>query len=130
MLFCPCCQTPLVAVEFQEVELDYCPRCKGCWFDRNELALLLHGDPAAGVEVALLDRQRGQRPCPRCGDRMDTGLGARIGRPLDQCRHGHGWWLDAGELRALIDTTASRPDLARLSTFCDRVLGAAMTGKP
>ena len=127
MLFCPTCTTPLVAIEFQKVELDYCPHCRGCWFDRHELALLLHGDPAAEVRLALGERRRGGPPCPRCGDHMEVSTAEGSGIQLDLCRHGHGWWLDAGELRALINVAARRPDLSALSDFCDSVFGAAAT---
>lgn len=125
MLYCPSCQTPLVAIEFQKVELDYCPRCRGCWFDRNELGLLLHGDPAAEVIIATDARQPGTRACPRCTDHMEVARAEAAGLQLDLCRYGHGWWLDGGELRALINATAARPELALLSSFCDSVFGAA-----
>jgi Zn-finger nucleic acid-binding protein len=127
MLFCPSCSSPLVAVEFQKVELDYCPLCRGCWFDHRELALLLHGDPGAEVRLETGARVGGRRPCPRCGDHMDTAPVTDTAVTLDLCRHEHGWWLDAGELRSLINAAARHPELAALSHFCDSVIGAVQT---
>lgn len=34
---CPVCQVPLVMSERQNVEIDYCPQCRGVWLDRGEL---------------------------------------------------------------------------------------------
>ncbi|MFG1282961.1 zf-TFIIB domain-containing protein [Xanthobacter autotrophicus] len=36
-LLCPVCRTDLVMTERQNVEIDYCPRCRGIWLDRGEL---------------------------------------------------------------------------------------------
>lgn len=127
MLFCPSCASPLVAIEFQKVELDYCPLCRGCWLDRPELGLLLHGDPSAEVQVETGAISRGKRPCPRCGDPMDTAPATGTKMVLDLCRYGHGWWLDAGELRALINAKSPQPGLESLSDFCDSVLGASLS---
>jgi len=35
---CPACPTvDLVISERQDVEIDYCPQCRGVWLDRGEL---------------------------------------------------------------------------------------------
>lgn len=34
---CPVDATPLVMTERQDVEIDYCPQCRGVWLDRGEL---------------------------------------------------------------------------------------------
>jgi uncharacterized protein len=37
-LNCPTgCTTPLVMAERKDVEIDYCPTCRGVWLDRGEL---------------------------------------------------------------------------------------------
>lgn len=36
-LTCPACQVPLVMSERQNIEIDYCPNCRGVWLDRGEL---------------------------------------------------------------------------------------------
>lgn len=37
-MMCPAgCETPLVMSERQNVEIDYCPTCRGVWLDRGEL---------------------------------------------------------------------------------------------
>lgn len=34
---CPNCQTTLMITEKQNIEIDYCPDCRGIWLDRGEL---------------------------------------------------------------------------------------------
>lgn len=34
---CPVCRTDLVMSERQDIEIDYCPQCRGVWLDRGEL---------------------------------------------------------------------------------------------
>ena len=34
---CPVCNVPLNMSNRQEVEIDYCPQCRGVWLDRGEL---------------------------------------------------------------------------------------------
>jgi len=34
---CPVCNETLLLTNRQEVEIDYCPECRGIWLDRGEL---------------------------------------------------------------------------------------------
>ncbi|MCY7411325.1 MAG: zf-TFIIB domain-containing protein [Chitinophagales bacterium] len=34
---CPCCNVELKMTDRQNVEIDYCPQCRGVWLDRGEL---------------------------------------------------------------------------------------------
>lgn len=34
---CPICNVDLQMTERQNVEIDYCPQCRGVWLDRGEL---------------------------------------------------------------------------------------------
>ena len=36
-LQCPTCKVDLVMTERKDVEIDYCPTCRGVWLDRGEL---------------------------------------------------------------------------------------------
>lgn len=38
---CPNDQTTLVISERQNIEIDYCPECRGVWLDRGELDKLI-----------------------------------------------------------------------------------------
>jgi Zn-finger nucleic acid-binding protein len=97
------------------VDLGRCATCRGLFLDRGGLEHLL--DQAVGTvwEVdrrllnALVEHPRAEaetlryRPCPCCGDLMNRQLfGKRSGVIIDRCRD-HGTWLDAGELRQLLE---------------------------
>ena len=36
-MLCPVCKAELVMSERQNIEIDYCPKCRGVWLDRGEL---------------------------------------------------------------------------------------------
>ncbi|MFN3412469.1 MAG: zf-TFIIB domain-containing protein [Thermoanaerobaculum sp.] len=95
---CPACRSELVVVEREGVELDWCPFCRGLWFDAGELEAV---EATLGVGFPPLEGERkaGRRPCPRCDKPMDV-VSVPGSPPLyvDSCSQGHGWWFDAGEL--------------------------------
>ncbi len=41
---CPVCKEPLIVLELEQIEVDYCTRCAGVWLDAGELELLLETD--------------------------------------------------------------------------------------
>lgn len=43
---CPVCQVDLVMSERQNVEIDYCPKCRGVWLDRGELDKIIERSAA------------------------------------------------------------------------------------
>lgn len=50
---CPTCvDTDLVMTERQNIEIDYCPKCRGVWLDRGELDKIIErslDQPVAGT---------------------------------------------------------------------------------
>ena len=42
---CPNDQTTLVIAERQNIEIDYCPECRGVWLDRGELDKMINHTP-------------------------------------------------------------------------------------
>lgn len=87
-------------VEYLDIELDLCPDCRGVWFDRGELDLLLGSNNAVDFVPAETGEQT--RPCPLCPRKMDKvniGPGRRV--LIDTCPDGCGLWFDANELSDL-----------------------------
>ncbi len=67
-MLCPSCQAPLVAKMRYDVEIDFCPRCRGVWLDRGELDKIIahsmrhHEEEAAQAEeVASRPLNAGER---------------------------------------------------------------------
>ncbi len=73
---CPHCpDTTLVLAERQNVEIDYCPQCRGIWLDRGELDKLL--EKAAAQQGEENGRSRsGPTHQPEFAD-SDFGTGQR-----------------------------------------------------
>ena len=120
-LHCPdghgCLEEIRLNPPFEAVWLGRCPTCLGLFLDRGGLEQLLEQAVAAAWQVdrELLDAlashpRQGEgegrwryRPCPGCGDLMNRSLfGKRSRVIIDRCRD-HGTWLDAGELRQLME---------------------------
>ncbi|MPW16843.1 hypothetical protein GCT13_07825 [Paraburkholderia sp. CNPSo 3157] len=64
---CPVCKTPdLLMTERQNIEIDYCPTCRGVWLDRGELDKLI-GQMQDAPESQRADAEHERHP--RYGDR-------------------------------------------------------------
>jgi len=119
---CPVCKISTTAVEFDKIELDYCPACRGIWFDRGELELLLDTLARGAardliinlMQKPALNASEKSRRCPICRRTMrkiDIGSGREI--LIDVCNYGHGLWFDGGESGALIQQLKiAQPDTA------------------
>lgn len=49
---CPVCAVPLTMSERQNVEIDYCPQCRGVWLDRGELDKIIERASAEQAPAA------------------------------------------------------------------------------
>lgn len=104
---CPACKEPMIVLELDEVEIDYCVSCRGTWLDAGELELLL--EDSTGKDGFLssfkAESSTSERPrkCPICDKKMQKVL---CGEPglirIDRCRRNDGIWLDEGELEAVL----------------------------
>lgn len=106
---CPVDGTPLMVVERNDIELDYCPKCKGIWFDADELELLAETlDKSIEIpDIRTLPRyavDEAPRKSPRTGKKMDkVNLGDDEHQIIiDRDPRGLGLWFDQGELGGVI----------------------------
>ena len=106
---CPVCKNAMIALELQEVEVDYCTGCGGIWLDAGELELLLGN--AQNTEQLLnsfkIDSHSTEKPrkCPICLKKMKKII---IGPStptllVDKCPRGDGLWFDKGELQDVLN---------------------------
>lgn len=66
---CPACRdATLIISERQNIEIDYCPQCRGVWLDRGELDKLIERSAAQAPSVpaspAAYDRPQERRAGP------------------------------------------------------------------
>ena len=72
---CPLEKSDMIVVEHQNIELDYCLKCRGVWFDSGELDLFISVLKSQGVALSnteLLTPNSAKisevkRKCPICG---------------------------------------------------------------
>lgn len=129
---CPACKAPLVVVERESIEVDWCPACHGVWFDAGELELLVDkagktlepgmiGKPVGEVEEAL-------RRCPRCRCKMGKVTFADDNALLlDRCPE-HGLWFDAGELGQLMRQLDVQSSESAVVGFLNETFSYSPTG--
>ena len=104
---CPVCREPMIVLEYEAVEVDFCLSCQGIWLDAGEIELLF-GDEAACREFIRSgdpSEARGEKPrrCPICRKKMaKTVTGGENPVVYDRCPQGDGLWFDEGELAAIL----------------------------
>jgi Zn-finger nucleic acid-binding protein len=116
-MICPVCRKAALIVEYNNIELDYCPVCRGVWFDAGELELLME---AAGIgnhlgylrniagapEVVSSEKKR---KCPICRHKMKKVYIDEDKKILvDICHVGDGVWFDGGEVQSLVKELAEK----------------------
>lgn len=119
-MLCPKCGKPLVIVERNQIELDWCPKCEGFWFDVDEWKLL--GVVSEKYNPfnydAVLSKEK-SRKCPVCGKimhKIDMN-----GVLLDKCPNFHGVWFDKGELSQFINMAGSNLNSYKTVNFLGEV---------
>ena len=70
---CPICIVPLVVTERQNVEIDYCPQCRGVWLDRGELDKIIDRSASYSPEIPDQKRSKDSRHYEERDDREYSG---------------------------------------------------------
>ncbi|HSD63205.1 MAG TPA: zf-TFIIB domain-containing protein [Ignavibacteriaceae bacterium] len=105
---CPFCDHPMVILELNQVEVDYCTNCHGIWLDDGELELLL-ADSEEKMKLLsslVVDKSNKEKKikCPICLKKMDKVLcGTENKITLDMCKKHHGIWFNEGELESAVE---------------------------
>jgi Zn-finger nucleic acid-binding protein len=132
---CPACNSLMIVVEHEKIELDYCLNCSGVWFDAQELELLLEAMQLERTSLSLdniltspeAKSAEKKRNCPICGRKMKK---ATVGHEpeviIDACSWGDGLWFDSGEVGRLITQIHDKPSeksdsQGRIITFLGEV---------
>jgi len=74
-MLCPIDKTPLVMSERQNIEIDYCPTCRGVWLDRGELDKIIERSATQAPAAAPAPHPQTHAPAQR----------------QDHYGHGHGY---------------------------------------
>jgi Zn-finger nucleic acid-binding protein len=114
-MICPVCKTGMIGIEHNRIELDYCVKCRGVWFDEDELELLFESLNIKNQCLSLTEllknidntcTERRYR-CPICRPNMTkVKIGDNPHILIDVCANGDGIWFDGGEAVQLIKQTS------------------------
>jgi len=122
---CPNDGEQLEKVLFHLVEVDYCPKCLGMWFDKDELrrAKDTRDEQLNWVDVDLWrDKKRfkisrGNKRCPVCRVSL-TEVGYDDSKvKVDFCKMCNGVWLDRGEFKQIINYLKNKSDYEILHNY-------------
>jgi Zn-finger nucleic acid-binding protein len=127
---CPSCKIPLENAIFYKLEVDYCPKCLGLWFEEDELR---QAKDEADRELTWLDCDlwkeinkfvisRDKKICPSCRFPLyEVGYGkSKIG--VDVCNICKGIWLDRGEFKKIMEYLKKEGEYEVLNDFSKRLL--------
>ena len=109
---CPRCNVVLVGTEYEGVQVERCPQCRGFWIPGYRLTEIIDKrERAFSLEEIKAYRQAHQSraglvhpadskiSCPECGGSMQQNHYNYAQEVLiDRCPQGHGVWLDEGEV--------------------------------
>jgi Zn-finger nucleic acid-binding protein len=108
---CPVDKSPLMVVERHQIELDFCPICRGTWFDEEELhflaeALELPVDIPEIETFPIITTSEKIRRSPRTHRKMDKINMGTQNDPVvvDRDPKGYGLWFDGGELGKMLQS--------------------------
>lgn len=127
---CPVCQLDMIVVEYKNIELDYCTKCQGAWFDCGELELLItKAEGTSSIESNLCNLGEAQtdeakRKCPICRKKMRKVLVGEEPKVLiDSCPRGEGLWFDGGEIDQLL-AQQTKAEKSEMISFLNDVFQA------
>ena len=119
ILNCPRCNVALNEKKFKDIDVDHCPQCMGLWLEFHELDQLEDHSMDSDDTKGMLEyaRRESDISCPHCNEVMETFNYRAHNLPIDHCTNEHGYWLDEGEEKKVLDIMKQRVrDLKRSSS--------------
>lgn len=122
---CPRDKEHLEKILFHSVEVDYCPKCLGVWFDKDELRF---AKDARDRQLNWLDfdlwRDKSKFKvlhsnihCPVCRAGLTEVAYDQSKVKIDFCKMCGGIWLDRGEFKQIINYLKNKSDYEILNHY-------------
>jgi len=124
-MLCPLCKIGLQKAIFCNVEVDYCPRCFGLWFEEEELrwAKDEKDKNLSWLDIDLWKNKkdfkisRSKKLCPFCRLPLYQINYGDSEIEVDLCNLCYGIWLDRGEFKKIIEYLKTRADFEILNNL-------------
>lgn len=128
-MLCPKCKKELDKAIMMNVEVNYCPKCFGIWFDEDELRLakdkkdenLNWFDIDLWRDQKKFEISRGGRLCPSCRMLLYEVEYDNSKVRVDLCNLCKGIWLDKGEFKRITKYLKERADYEVLYYFSKNI---------
>ncbi len=115
---CPKCRQDSLAEfgQVEGVEIDFCSRCKGIWFDAGELAFYVEtAEDVPDMQAAIGAGRPSGLVCPRCSHELvETHYVPDEPLLIDVCPACQGIFLDKGEVPRIESLAARHGGLERV----------------
>jgi uncharacterized protein len=119
-MLCPVCNINIQTVILNQTQLDNCPKCKGLWFDKDELGEVIDflkvsgssdtgwlNDTTSSYFEHQVNLEKSDTSCPKCNTELSRyNYAGSKDIIIDSCPKGCGIWLDGGELKKILDFLA------------------------
>jgi len=124
-MVCPDCKIELDKAIFYNVEVDYCKKCLGVWFEDEELRWVKDKkdkdlnwfDIDLWRDKTKFEISRGNRICPVCRMPLYEVEYDKSKTKVDLCNLCRGVWLDRGEFKRIMEYLKERADYEILHNF-------------
>lgn len=122
---CPKCKTHLADTIFNNAEVDYCEKCLGLWFQKDELrwAKDEKDKELIWMDVNIWDNEKefkvspGIRACPECRVPLYEVHYGSSKIIVDVCNLCYGVWLDRGEFIKIVDWLKEQKNYGVLNNY-------------
>jgi Zn-finger nucleic acid-binding protein len=114
---CPKCSAEMAPFTTEGVELDFCEKCSGIWFDHGELAFYTETtEDVPSMEDAIANGDSTDSLCPRCEDiaLVETAFIPGESLLVDICPGCRGVFLDRNELAKVQSMSVERDVLQKV----------------
>ena len=107
---CPRCDVALDEKKYKDIDVAHCPQCKGLWLDFHELNQLEDHSMDEDNRKGMVEysRRESDISCPHCNEPMETFNYRAHDLPIDPCKNEHGYWLDEGEEKKVLEIMRQR----------------------
>lgn len=124
-ILCPICKKRLEKVILYNVEVDYCPKCLGLWFEKDELywAKDEKDRNLRWLDIDIWEKRtkfkiyNGIRICPLCRLPLYEVYYDDSRIIIDVCNLCNGIWLDRGEFKKIIEYLKNKADFEILNNY-------------
>jgi Zn-finger nucleic acid-binding protein len=127
---CPIDGEQLERALFHNVEVDYCPKCLGIWFDKDELRLAKDDkdkklnwlDVDLWRDKSKFSVSRGNKQCPVCRVGLVEVKYDESKTRVDFCKMCAGVWLDRGEFKQIMNYLKNKSDYEILHHYAKNLV--------